>query len=76
MNELEKKAKAIKLKFSDKLYQEGLKRGFLMSSLGEYEKCINFNRSQLNQLLQEDQDMWSTNVNESDQRAKLAQNRI
>ena len=54
LDDLQKKADYIKDKFNDKLHQEGLKRGFLMSSLIEYEKCISFDRVALNQLLQDD----------------------
>ena len=44
LNDLQAKADTIKAKFQDKLHQEGLKRGFLMSNLSEYEKCVNFDR--------------------------------
>ena len=51
LDDLQAKANSIKAKFNEKLHQEGLKRGFLMSSLTEYEKCISFDRNTLNQLL-------------------------
>ena len=62
MTELQTKADQIKTKFADKLHQEGLKRGFLMNDLIDYEKCVNFNGDALNQLLQEDQDIWMVNL--------------
>ena len=54
LTELQAQADKVKAKFADKLHQDGLKRGFLMSSLAEYEKCIQFDRDALNALLQED----------------------
>ena len=72
MTELQTKADQIKTKFADKLHQEGLKRGFLMNNLHDYEKCISFDRNTLNQLLQEDQDIWMVNLQEANQRAQLA----
>ena len=51
LNDLQAKADAIKAKFQDKLHQEGLKRGFLMSNLIDYEKCLTFDRMALNQYL-------------------------
>ena len=47
-----------------------------MSELAAYERCLTFDRVKMNSLLQEDQDIWVTNVNEAQQRAKLAQARI
>jgi len=51
LNELEAKAGLIKAKFVSKLHQESLKRGFLMSSLASYEKCLTFDRAGLETLL-------------------------
>ena len=48
LDELESMANNIKAKFQDKLHQEGLKRGFLMSNLADYEQCINFDRKGIN----------------------------
>ena len=47
-----------------------------MSPLADYEKCLNFDVEGLNGLLQEDQEIWTLNLREAEQRAKLAQERI
>ena len=69
LEDLQKKVDTIKEKFQDKLHQDGLKRGFLMSQIAEYEKCLSFDRSGLDTLLNEDQDIWTVNMREAQQRA-------
>ena len=73
---LEAKAAEIKQKFEDNLHQEGLSRGFLMKPLEQYHRCLNFERQNLEKLLQEDEDLWQLNLREAEQRAREAQDKI
>ena len=54
IEELQAKANSIKMKFAEKIHLEGLQRGFLMSPLADYEKCLTFDHKALDRLLQED----------------------
>jgi hypothetical protein len=51
LDELHAKADSIKIKFAEKIHFQGLQRGFLMSPLAEYEKCLTFDRKALERLL-------------------------